>query len=113
VEIEELDDVPTFTISTVKIGKLQDKDKDLKELIEAILDPNTSNCSTITRRKAKNFRLKDNILYNATTDKDDLEYALVIPRALKEEVLWEAHNASTSGHMGMTKTLSRLSPKYY
>lgn len=113
VEIEEIDEVLTFTILTVKIGELQYKDKDLKELKEAILDPNTSNCRAITRRKANNFRLKDNILYNAITDKDGLVYALVIPRTLKEEVLWEAHNASTSGHMGMSKTLSTLSPKYY
>jgi len=56
VEIEELDDVLTFTISTVKIDELQDRDKDLKELKEAISDPNNSNCSAIMRRKAKNFR---------------------------------------------------------
>jgi len=87
VEIEELDDVPTFTISTVKIDELQDSDTDLKELKEAILDPNNSKCNAITRRKAKNFRVKDNVLYKATIYKDGLEYALVIPRALKQEVL--------------------------
>jgi len=110
MEIEELDDVPTFTISTVKIDELQDRDKDLRELKKAILDPDNSTCNAITRQKAKNFRIKDNVLYKATIDKDGLEYALVISRTLREEVLWEAHNAPTSGHMGMTKTLSKLSP---
>jgi len=58
MEIEELDDVPIFTISTVKIDELQDKDKALRELKEEILDPGNRTCDATTRRKAKNFRKK-------------------------------------------------------
>jgi len=32
VELDELDDIPTFTVSTLDIGELQNKDKTILEL---------------------------------------------------------------------------------
>ena len=38
---------------------------------------------------------------------------LVLPKSLRREVLQELHNAPTSGHLGMAKTLSRVRERFY
>ena len=55
-----------------------------------------------------------------TVGSDDLLYyqgkqgpRLYIPTSMRESLMYEAHDAPTAGHLGMDKTLERLSRRFY
>lgn len=56
------------------------------------------------------FRMKDNLLYFCGHGTDQL----YIPAgSLRQQVLYEAHDAHTAGHLGRDKTLQRLKRLFY
>ena len=62
----------------------------------------------------------ENMLYRHTKDEmldpfynREETWRLVLPFELKEQVLWDAHNESCSGHLGLEKTYSCLARDFY
>ena len=57
------------------------------------------------------FLLKDGLLYRRTCR--GKRPRLVIPVSLQNDVLKEAHDSPVAGHLGFSKTLGRISSKYF
>jgi hypothetical protein len=60
----------------------------------------------------KQLVLKSGVLYYHWEGPEQTKLRLVVPLALKEEVLFLCHDAKPSGHLGQTKTLSRLKKSF-
>ena len=59
--------------------------------------------------------VRGGILYRrwvSNTGAHDRE-VIVLPRAMREEVLYELHNSPTGGHLGQRKTRGKVSTRYY
>ena len=64
--------------------------------------------STVTDR----YEILKGVLYRKN-EKGGKTYLLVVPSIIRKELLEECHDAPTSGHRGIEKTLARLSKSYY
>ncbi|KAL7724050.1 hypothetical protein ACLKA6_003083 [Drosophila palustris] len=60
----------------------------------------------------ENGQLYRNLGHRAD-DEDFIPWKLCVPSGQRRRVLQECHDASTAGHQGMRKTVSRLSQRYY
>ena len=64
--------------------------------------------STVTDR----YEILKGVLYRKN-EKGGKAHLLVVPSIIRKELLEEYHNAPTSGHHGIEKTLARLTKSYY
>lgn len=64
-------------------------------------------------KRAKNYRLIDDILYRVNSNPQGTANLLVIPRYLVREIIFSHHSEPTSGHLGIAKTLNKISTRYY
>lgn len=80
-------------------------------VIEAISDPQEAPVGIVKR--AKNFRILNGLLYKVNTGPTGTDDLLAIPRHLIAEVLFSHHSESMSGHLGITKTLYKISHRFY
>ncbi len=55
---------------------------------------------------------EDDLLYKQESD-SSCAPRLYIPAGMRETILHEAHDANISGHLGMDKTLERISRRFY
>ncbi|KAJ3659856.1 hypothetical protein Zmor_011519 [Zophobas morio] len=82
----DLFDIPTFLLVNQDLVLEQRKDPDVKHLIQILEDPENTPSTISLRKKSKNFKLVNGILYkkNATAiNNDDL---VVIPKHLVHEI---------------------------
>lgn len=67
--------------------------------------------------KFPSWRVHGGYLYkylgSSEYDLDDNSWKLVVPKSLRGRVLRDMHDDPTSGHMGVFKTYSRLSERYF
>ena len=74
---------------------------------------------TIVKRKTLRYKfmVHDQLLYRQImkrdSDEDLFEKQLVIPKKYRPLVLKTAHDVILSGHLGITKTLSKIKPHFY
>ena len=108
---DEIDDVPTFIMEPEDVSKLQLDDPDLKEIINALKDP--ENAPIGTRRRIKNFRIKNDILYKINPNSQGREDLLAVPKNLIGEIIYSNHSEPLSGHLGTTKTLYKIKNRFY
>lgn len=64
------------------------------------------------------FQLKNGILYKHTKPNHNVlsntsDWKMVVPTPNREKIISEFHDPPTSGHFGVSKTLSRISELYY
>ena len=71
-------------------------------------------------KKFKYWLVIDNMLYRYNKDEllDPLYsreegWRLVVPREYREQVMWDAHNEASSGHLGVQKTYDRVARDFY
>ena len=59
--------------------------------------------------------LQDGIMYRrfVGTDRQDDRMQLVVPCAMRREILDELHSGAVGGHLGAEKTLSKLKERFY
>ena len=108
---ENLEDIPTFLLESEDMAKLQKEDETLAELIQAVTDPQDSPIGV--RRRAKNFRIIDGVLYKINPSSFGREHLSVIPKNLIGEVIYTCHSEPTSGHLGTAKTLNKIRQRFY
>lgn len=68
--------------------------------------------------KYPSFKVENNVLYKHVFSKFDLDdtvsnWKIVVPSAHRRETVKMYHDQETSGHLGLSKTLSRISNLYY
>ena len=109
-------DFPCDTIRTQ-----QRKDSNLADLID-YLETNTLPGSDSSARSIlldhDNYLLDENgILFHlwkpARRGRKEIRKQLVIPHSLRYEILVNAHDYVTSGHMGITRTYEKMRDRYY
>lgn len=100
-----------FALQITDIARLQDTDETLKEIRDAIKNPD--HATSKARRQSRSFVLDKDILYKKNFAQRGHEKLLVIPESLKYEVMYNAHDAVTAGHFGFIRTLGRLKGKYF
>lgn len=110
---EDAVDIPTYLLQSDEFDVEQLKDEKLKQLIDAIRDPDDINVTAAVRAKSKNFTLIDNVLYRKNFNHNGLDNLLVIPKHLCSEILFSNHNEPLSGHLGVAKTYHRIADRYY
>lgn len=75
--------------------------EDLKEL------------QSLFRQWDRLYVIGKNLYREYIADNDDVSYQYVVPRSQRLPVLKQAHDSSTSGHLGVEKTIERIIPKLY
>ena len=112
-------DVPG--LQTQRLFDFQRKDPDLREIIEYLesdrLPSNNTRAKRILLSEDVYFLDEDNILYHLDlTDKRSCKgrhAQLVLPASLRYEVLVNAHDDLSGGHLGVFKTYEKLRDRYY
>ena len=108
-------------LQTAKIFDMQRKDPDLMDLISYLEDeilPQDNRIARATLRVIDDYYLDDNgLLCHLWTPtgrgRSGIQPQLVIPSALRHEILTLGHNDVTAGHMGTFKTYEKLRLRYY
>lgn len=99
-------------LDTSTIADHQHDDPELLGLIN-YLEGRSQNAPKAFTRGLSSFCLRNNVLYKMNFSSDGSTYLLVVPTTLRSEVLQACHNEVTSGHLGYTRTLSRVRGRYY
>lgn len=103
----------------------EDNDEDLDETIFIIGDheqcqwyKNLLQATLTNPDRYPEFTVRDGILFRHMhhslnfTDREKT-WKLCVPQPLREKVLLENHDAPTAGHLGIAKTIARISENYY
>jgi hypothetical protein len=99
-------------INEAEMAEKQRADAELSALIRAIEEPNAVHESAVARR-ATNFIIKNKVLYKKNANSRGLLHLLVIPLAMRDDILVANHDDLISGHQGDSKTIDRTQRKYY
>lgn len=125
-----LEDIPTLVLGTLNtrntaenrencsllltpesIKTLQQQDKDIRLLVDTINNPEGANLCL--SKRAKQFKIKEGVLYKINHSDRGGPELLVIPKSLTGEILFQNHNDPLSGHLGVTRTLQRINNRFY
>ena len=47
------------------------------------------------------------------TTTDHVAYKIVVPKSMRNDILFQLHNSLTSGHLGMSKTIEKVRARFY
>ncbi|KAF4529191.1 hypothetical protein B566_EDAN017623 [Ephemera danica] len=101
----------TSAVSDADLKDMQLRDPDLRELVGALND--AEGCEPGLLRRAKNFLLKNGVLYKRNANSRGELHLLCVPEELKKEMMLAIHNGPLGGHLGFTKCYDKLCRKYY
>lgn len=89
--------------------KAQLEDHELKKIIDSF----ESNDENVYRHTSRGYIMIDGILYRYCSEQDSENGQLVVPRSLRQEILFKYHKDTIAGHYGIDKTISRITSLYY
>ena len=101
-----------MAVTASDLAQKQRDDLELRPLID-YLEGQLKQPPRTFRRTISSFFLRDNILYKRNFDPSARTALLVVPSAMREEILNACHDEPSSGHLGFTRTLARIRHKYY
>jgi len=107
---DDANEVPTFLLPLVDITEFQKEDSVVSDLFQAIQDPSYGNSHL--QRRAKNFIIKDGVLYKKSAVPHE-EDKLVVPQGLRAQLMQQLHCEPLSGHLGFARTYDRINTRYY
>lgn len=90
----------------------QREDAEIRLLIDHLEGKNVTIPRHISR-SLSTFCLRKGVLYKKNSGASDKEYLLVVPAALRDDILLACHDEPTSGHLGFSRTLARVRQTYY
>src|SRR5208282_4062199 len=99
-------------MAQINMKEEQKKDRWIKEIID-VLEDKVPRPTTKQVKLAKNFILKNEILYHKMYVEGFWRELLVIPKEMRLDVLFTNHAIHYSGHLGFRKTLSRIKTRYF
>ncbi|KAF4524792.1 hypothetical protein B566_EDAN010166 [Ephemera danica] len=109
-ESTKIEQEVTLAVDDAEMKTMQSRDKDLSILIGALTDPTGYESGVL--RRAKNFILKNEILYRKNVNSRDL-HLLCVPEELKKDMLFAVHSSPLGGHLGFAKSFDKLNRRYY
>ena len=104
-------ELPNIEISPQEIQKMQEQDDTLKKYREL-----ANLCTDEDDRTDKiHFVFKNNLLYRRYREvsRGEVRLQLVVPQPLREKVMTIAHCSLLAAHLGIKKTLSKISTDFY
>ena len=120
--VEKINTVEKVTQAPKRINEIQDNDADLKKVkvwVEKEQRPEYSDIkheNNVIKSLWSQFNaleVRDGLLCRRWKDNKEVSYQIVIPLSERREILQECHDARTSGHLGISKTLARVREKFY
>ena len=101
-----------FCVWSKDIREEQMKDNFCKDVIDYLEDRNQEP-SVYLRKIARPFLMKEGKLFRKNMTNEGLFHRLVIPKALRKEVLFALHDDVTSGHLGFKKTWDKVKKRFF
>ena len=95
-----------------KIREAQLKEPGWRNIVH-FLDGSHTKVSKRLRRTAKDFVLRQGLLYKVVPGEGSQRLALVVPLTMRAEVLHRAHDSRLAGHLGASRTFRRLRSQYF
>lgn len=109
---EMTNDIPMLTLELKDLARLQQEDPEVNNLRQAVMNPDGATSSD--RRLARSFLLEDDILYKRNVAHMGRNKLVVVPKNIRDEVLYECHDSPLSGaHLGFSKTFSKIKSRFY
>ena len=96
----------------VSVRELQAKEVWLQPILQHLQDPDLRQ-DRKTRRRARCFLLKDGLVFRRSYSGESPVLTLVLPKALRVEVLQALHDHVTSGHLGVSKTYKKIKSRFF
>ena len=93
------------------IAFLQQLDEDFKTIIYRLHNPEITSS---TKYKVSDFVLKNGVLYRKNfSPYTGRKFVLAVPSGLRRDLLYACHDDPEGGHLGIDKTLARISSRYW
>lgn len=99
-------------VDAVKMAEHQCADPELLPLIEHLQGVEGVLPRSLVRGLSS-YCLRNNVLYRKNCGSGPNTYLLVVPSALRQDILQACHDEPCAGHLGFAKTLARIRQKYY
>lgn len=111
-EEEKTNAIPMLAMNVKDIQQLQQEDEDCKRILEGVKNPEKA--SSADRRLERSFTIEDALLYRKNVAHLGHDKLLVVPKGIREEILFECHNGPLSGaHLGFSRTFFKIKSRYY
>ena len=122
--IDDQNEIESSEIDKERIVELQHLDVNIKvvlDLKEKGVKPDQSDISKYSPEVKYNWNhwdslyVKNNILFRNFENESSKEtiWQIVLPKALRKFVLKQVHDSVTGGHLGITKTLSKVTSRFF
>lgn len=92
-----------------EIRKAQLEDEEIKDIIESFETDNEN----VIRYINRGFIMQDGVLFRFCHEEDSENGQLVVPKSMRNIILYNHHDEPTAGHYGIERTISRITPHYY
>ena len=113
IEQEERPGMFSFTLieETTDVSELQRSDQTIAPLIRDY--ENFSNLRPGQKKKLAKYTMMDNKLYKQSNTPEGAKLVLMLPKALRRDVLYAFHDDPLGGHLGIQKTLDKIRERFY
>lgn len=98
-------------VHTADMALYQQQDADLRPLIEQLRGESTT-LPRLFLRGLASYSLRNNVLYKRSYGSQE-KLLLVVPSALRSEILRACHDEPSAGHLGVSCTFARIHDRYY
>lgn len=104
------------------LNSLQDEDRDLSKIKSWVSDKKRPEFSDIKHEikvikslwsQWVNLEIKDSVLFRKWDNNKKVYHQVIVPLSERREILEQCHDARTSGHLGVSKTLERVRNRFY
>lgn len=104
------------------LNSLQDEDRDLSKIKSWVSDKKRPEFSDIKHESKVikslwsqwvNLEIKDSVLFRKWDNNKKVYHQVIVPLSERREILEQCHDARTSGHLGVSKTLERVRNRFY
>ena len=96
----------------INMKELQDEDWFCYEIMNILEHPENINIKTLKTIIAK-YTIIDQVLYYRIITKKGPKLCLVIPKVLRQDILYNCHDDLLGGHLGYQKTLSKVRERFF
>ena len=117
-QAEDEDDVPTYFAgsivkgesNSVNIKEAQNDDTFCRRTIQALHSDSRLRKQMKLQRQ---YCLRDDVLYRRSIKKGQEQFRLCVPHTLVKPILIACHDDLISGHLGVSKTVDKITRRYY
>ena len=101
---------------------VQEEDEVLSDVIRWVQDGEPHRFDTkaagawkrqIYAKNMRNLEIREHTLGIVRKHNNDIDFRILVPESMKEEVLQSLHDHATTGHMGFRRTLDRVMERFY